>query len=173
MKYLILSLAAVFLHSCQGGSNVEPPQQELTPSEQREALIQQNVERLRFEREMLKAYSDSSGIDWTRTGTGLQYYIYEAGDGAKIQEEDIIEMDYTLTLLDGFPVSSSEENGPFMMRVNKDNDAVLGMHEATLLMHKGDSAAILIPSHLAWGIAGDMDKIPPITPVLYHVRIHD
>lgn len=173
MRGLILSLVLVTFSACQNTPTPSQPEVELTPSEQREASIERNRERLAAERHYLESYADSSGLAWTRTGTGLRYFIYESNNDQLIQQEEIIELDYTLSLLTGEQVWSSADKGPMMMRVNKDNDAVLGMHEAALLLHKGDSAAILIPSHLAWGIAGDPQGIPPMSPVLYNVRIHE
>lgn len=173
MKYWILASLFSLLAACQGESNIKQPVEELSPNERREALIQQNRARLKYEREGLEAYADSSGLDWKRSGTGLRIFVFEKGTGPAIQIEDIIEMDYTLSLLSGEIIRSSQKEGAFMMRVNKDNDAVLGLHEAALRLHRGDSAAILIPSHLGWGIAGNLNGVPPMSPVLYHVRIHE
>jgi FKBP-type peptidyl-prolyl cis-trans isomerase len=38
-------------------------------------------------------------------------------------------------------------------------------------MHVGDKAKFILPSHLAHGIMGDNDKIPPLTPVVYNIEL--
>jgi FKBP-type peptidyl-prolyl cis-trans isomerase FkpA len=48
-----------------------------------------------------------------------------------------------------------------------------GIHKAVQFMKKGDKALILIPSHLAHGLLGDMNKIPPQTPIIYDIYILD
>lgn len=156
--------------SDQGKTDTNPG---LSLEEQREVLIQRNREMLRLEREEIQAWVDSSSLPWVRTGTGLRVAKLDSTGGSKIEREDIIQMTYTLGLLNGDVLKSSSADGLYTMRVDKDNDAVVGLHEAALLLNRGDSAAILIPSHLGWGIAGDQMGIPLMSPVLYHVRILD
>ena len=37
----------------------------------------------------------------------------------------------------------------------------------------GDSALVVLPHYLAHGIAGDNQKIPPLSPVLYFIKLVD
>jgi len=37
----------------------------------------------------------------------------------------------------------------------------------------GDKAKLIIPSHLAFGLAGDMDQIPPLSPIVYDIEVLD
>lgn len=175
MNYLRSLLVLLMFSGCQSasdnGTSQDRPQ--LSPEEEREVLIQRNRARLQVEREEIEAWADSSGIDWLRTGTGLRLALFDSPGGDAIEREEVIRLSYTISLLDGRVVRSSAESGPMIFRVDKDNDAVIGLHEAALLLHKGDSAAVLIPSHLGWGIAGDQMGIPPMSPVLYHIRIQE
>lgn len=171
----IVFVASLFV-GCQSGqdqTNTGTDISEMTPNERRELLIEQNRGRVRQENEQVSAYIDSSEISFTPTGTGLRYAIIEQGVEEAIQETEIVSMRYNLTLLDGTHVGSSKEDGALTIRVNKDNNGVLGLHEAMLNLHRGDSAVVIIPSHLAWGIAGNSDGVPPMSTVIYYLRVQD
>jgi len=46
-----------------------------------------------------------------------------------------------------------------------------GLEEAVLLLHAGDKARIIIPSHLAYGLVGDDDKIPARATLIYEIEL--
>ena len=48
-----------------------------------------------------------------------------------------------------------------------------GLHEAITYLKSGDSAIVVLPHFLAHGIAVNIDKIPPLSPVLYFLSVID
>ena len=46
-----------------------------------------------------------------------------------------------------------------------------GLEEAVLHLHYGDEAEIVIPSHLAYGLTGDGNKIPINSTIVYKVKV--
>jgi len=42
-----------------------------------------------------------------------------------------------------------------------------------LHLKRGDAAIIILPSHLAFGLLGDQDMIPPRSTVIYEIEIID
>jgi FKBP-type peptidyl-prolyl cis-trans isomerase len=48
-----------------------------------------------------------------------------------------------------------------------------GLHEGITYMRKGEKAKIILSSNLAYGLVGDMDKIPPQSPLVYDVELVD
>jgi FKBP-type peptidyl-prolyl cis-trans isomerase FkpA len=111
--------------------------------------------------------------DWqmTKTGTGLRYFIYsksEADDTARV--DDVVTVDFEITLLDGTLCYSSSENGPESFMVEK-ADIESGLHEGMQYMCTGDRAKFILPSHMAHGLIGDEEKIPPLTPVIYDIHL--
>jgi FKBP-type peptidyl-prolyl cis-trans isomerase len=38
-------------------------------------------------------------------------------------------------------------------------------------MRKGEKALFILPPHLAHGLIGDMNKIPPLTTVVYDIEL--
>lgn len=111
--------------------------------------------------------------DWkmTKSGTGLRYFIYEKSthqDTAKVN--NVVTVDFEISLLDGTICYSSSENGPESFMVER-ADIESGLHEAMQLMCLGDRAKFILPSHMAHGLIGDEEKIPPLTPVIYDIKL--
>jgi FKBP-type peptidyl-prolyl cis-trans isomerase len=90
--------------------------------------------------------------------------------GDSIRDGDIIKMNYTLSLLDGTVCYSSKTEGSKTFKVGEEN-LESGIHKGVQYLKRGDEALILIPSHLAHGLLGDLKKIPPQMPIVYDVEI--
>lgn len=112
--------------------------------------------------------------DWkiTKTGSGLQYYIYEKGKGTQPKDGDIAEIEFTITLLDGTECykTAADEVEEFVV---DHSEIESGIQEGVKLLHKGDKVKFIIPSHLAHGLVGDMNKIPPLTPIVVDFYLRD
>ena len=111
--------------------------------------------------------------DWkmTKTGTGLRYFIYEKSnlkDTAKIYDE--VTVDFEIKLLDGTICYTSENKGSESFMIEK-TDVESGLHEALKYMCTNDKALFILPSHLAHGLLGDSDKIPPLVPVIFDIHL--
>lgn len=111
--------------------------------------------------------------DWamTKTGTGLRYFVYDKSenlDTAKVGDQVLV--DFTIELLDGTICYTSEENGPEGFTVEK-ADIESGLHEGVQQMCTGDRAKFILPSHMAHGLIGDEDKIPPLSAVIYDIHL--
>jgi FKBP-type peptidyl-prolyl cis-trans isomerase len=61
-------------------------------------------------------------------------------------------------------------NGAETFRVEHD-EVESGLHEAIQHLSEGDSAIIVIPSHRAHGLAGDMAKVPMRSTVVYAIGL--
>ena len=87
MKYLFLVLFPI-LFSCTEEAPVEP---EVKWTKEHSTKLSQN---LAIEEEIdIKLFLEQHK-DWkmTKTGSGLQYFIYEKGDGPKSKEGDLAEV---------------------------------------------------------------------------------
>jgi FKBP-type peptidyl-prolyl cis-trans isomerase len=62
------------------------------------------------------------------------------------------------------------KSGPKVFRVEK-SEAESGLHEAVQLLHQGDSARLVLPPHLGFGMVGDGNKIPPRAILVYMIKI--
>ena len=105
-----------------------------------------------------------------KTGSGLRYFIYEKSeskDTAKVYDE--VSLYFDVKLLDGtLCYSQKEELQKFMI---EKTDIESGLHEALKYMCANDKALFILPSHLAHGLIGDQDKIPPLQPVIYDIHL--
>jgi len=104
------------------------------------------------------------------TETGVRYWIYEKGKGAKIESGDVLQCEYTLKLITGEEIYNSTTDGMLVFRVWK-SDQPSGLEEVLLLLYQDDKVKIVVPSYLAYGIAGDDDKIPSSSTLIYDIYI--
>jgi len=170
MRILSIIFSLVILWSCQ-----EPkPQHKKDPKWTKEQSIEMQNTFSNEEEEEIDAFLNRHP-DWkmTETGTGLQYFIYQKSentDSAKVG--DIVLVDFDISLLDGTKCYSSKEKGDENFMVER-TDIESGLHEAMKLMCTDDKAKFILPSHLAHGLIGDLDKIPPLTSVIYDIHLKE
>ncbi len=133
-------------------------------------LEKKNKQLTKDEKRAIDSYVIRNGFDMIETGTGVRYMIYEKGKGAAANTKDIVLIDFDIKLLDGTICYSSRTTGAEEFVVDYDN-VESGLHEAIKFMHQGDKAIIIIPSHRAFGLAGDQDRIPPLSTVVYNITL--
>ena len=101
----------------------------------------------------------------TKTETGLRYMIYKTNSNVnKALPGHKVKVALIIKLLDGSTCYTSIEE-PEVFTVDK-SDIESGLNEAVKLMSVGEKAKLILPSHLALGLVGDQDKIPPLA-ILY------
>lgn len=113
--------------------------------------------------------------DWkmTKTGSGLQYYIYEHGvidSSYSPRKGNLAELEYEITLMDGTLCDKTEKDEYVELMVDN-SDVESGVQEAVKLLSIGDRAKLIIPSHIGHGLVGDLDKIPPLTTLVIDVHL--
>lgn len=105
-----------------------------------------------------------------KTGTGLRYFIYHSGEGETARIDDYVDVEYSITLLDGTECYSTRKDELEEFKVGK-AQVESGIQEGIKLMREGDKAILIVPSHLAHGIVGDMSKIPPLSTLLVDISL--
>ena len=112
--------------------------------------------------------------DAIKTETGLRYSIYHNGDGEQAKSGMVAFVNYEIRLLnaDTSLCYNSNPGEPQDFLIEMDN-VESGLHEGMSYMHVGDKAFIILPHYLAHGLLGDLDKIPPLSPVLYDIELVD
>ncbi|MES2513595.1 MAG: FKBP-type peptidyl-prolyl cis-trans isomerase [Bacteroidota bacterium] len=123
------------------------------------------------ENDEMDYYQKSHKMPFIKTTAGIRYFVYKPSiKGDSIKNDDLITINYKVSLLDGTECYSSEAEGPKEFVVGME-DIEAGIHKAVLFLKSGDKALILIPSHLAHGLMGDSKKIPPQSPIIYDLQI--
>lgn len=135
-----------------------------------EELIEANKRKVGREAKLINDFIDQSGWEMNSTKTGIRYDIYHEAEGPEANEGDVVAVTYSLHMLDGTRVSDTELSGPVTFKVGQ-GDVVSGLHEAVTLLSVGDSARIILPSYLAYGLTGDQNKIPSNAALLYDLSL--
>ena len=141
----ILSLLLVALTSCS-----ESPEKS-EPSTGKKSLEDSVI---RYNNQIV--ISESQEIDdfilryqWVmhKTQTGLRYMIYQQGKGPAASQGDIVTIRYSVNLLNGDKVYTTDSSAGFSFEAGKRN-VVSGLEEGIMLMNKGSRAKLIVPSHL-------------------------
>lgn len=135
-----------------------------------ESLMKANQYLVKTEEEQINDFLARYNWEMKETGTGLRYNIYKNNHGKKAQIDQIVRIKYEIRLISGDVIYNSDDLGIREFRIGK-GDVETGLHEAVLLMGVGDKAKLILPSHLAYGLAGDQNKIPKRATLVYDIEL--
>ena len=161
----------VMLFSCSNSSNNEKSKQAEKESVN-ESLIEINKDLLMQESNMIDEYVKKNNLEVVRTGTGLRYQIFENGEGDYINKGDFVTLKYDIRLLNGELLYSSDNDGHKTFMVGR-GGVESGLEEAILKLKKNSVSILIIPSHLAHGLIGDGNRIPPKAVLVYKLKVVD
>jgi FKBP-type peptidyl-prolyl cis-trans isomerase FkpA len=160
----LFALLILGMVSCQHG---EKKKAEKTPPPlTEEQLINLNRKLLRQEKRAINAFITAHHWKMKETGTGLHYQCLHRGTGTKAHTGQLATIRYSVKLFDGQQIYSGTKTFKIGF-----GGVESGLEEAILLMKKGGESRFILPSHLAYGLSGDGNKIPPHTPIIYHVKL--
>lgn len=126
------------------------------------------------ERQSIELYLKDRELEMQRSGTGLYYQMLDQ-DSARTKKAstgDEVSFYYQISLLNGELLYSSEKGQPARLLIDQE-EAEIGLHEALKILSLGDKGRFILPSHLAFGVAGDQQKVPPFSALLYELEVVD
>ena len=132
-------------------------------------LMRENKKLVSKEAQEIENYVKRHNWQMEATGSGLRYMIYEHGKGTLAQSGQRAIINYKVSLLDGTECYKTKDK-PEQFLIGEDH-VETGLHEGITLMHVGDKAIFILPPHLAHGLLGDQDKIPPLSTIVYDVQL--
>lgn len=157
--FACLLTTALLLTACHNGTTSEVTGVAKQKKEKKDSpFIAGNQKILQLETEEIELFIHRYGWEMQHSGTGLYYQILDAGTGETFKEGDDVRLSYQTFSLDGKLLYDSKEDGDKQFRVAR-SEEIAGLHEAAQLLRPGAKARLLIPSHLAYGVAGDGNKI--------------
>lgn len=167
---LVSLLIAMFLLSFVSCDTQPQQVKRIDPSKFKKPLIEANKDLVELEEVDIDNYIKRYKWEMTETGSGLRYWIYEPGSGAKADLDKVIEYNYKVSLLNGFVCYDSDSLGPRQFLIGR-GGVESGLEEAVLHLREGDRAKIILPSHLAYGLVGDDNCIPKKAVVVYDFEV--
>ena len=166
MRFILITLFTFSLFSCSDEPKRFPP---VDMNKIQENLLEANKQATAKEANQIEAYILLKGLATVRTPTGLHYQIYKDVKGETIKKEQLAVVKYTVSLLNGKECYSTTDKVENFV-VAKDY-VETGLHEGIQLMSVGDKAILILPSHLAHGLAGDLKKIPFRSTIVYDIEL--
>ena len=172
--FALLLLFSCALFSChrQNTTGSVVASSEGEKSEKDDPYVEGNKNIMRRENEEIQMFVKRYGWDMQRTPTGLYIKVLEPGTGALYKENDPVNLEYRTFLLSGEMIYCSDSLGVKHFVVNR-SEEIDALHEAVQLLRPGAKAQLVIPSYLAYGVAGDGDKIRGLQPIMMEITVSD
>jgi FKBP-type peptidyl-prolyl cis-trans isomerase len=168
LKNTIFFLVMLTLVSC--GGEVKQEKDRPVMQDYEEPLIEANRHVVKTENQHIEDFLRRYKWEMEETGSGLRYMIYHDVEGRAAKKGMLAQIDYSVRLITGDEVYSSEEEGPLSFVIGN-GEVISGLEEGILFMDIGDKAKFIIPSHLAYGLVGDGNRIPAKTTLIYEVEL--
>ena len=170
--FALLTLFSSALCSChrQNATGSVVGSSEGKKTEKADPYVEGNKNIMRRENEEIQMFVKRYGWDMQRTPTGLYIEVLEPGSGELYKENDPVILEFRTFLLSGEMIYSSDSLGVKQFVVNR-SEEIDALHEAVQLLRPGARARLVIPSYLAYGVAGDGDRIRGLQPVMMEIKL--
>lgn len=128
-------------------------------------------QRIEQARKQVEQELDEIAMGFLKTDSGLRYQIINKGSGIKAQAGKTVSVHYKGMLPNGKEFDSSyKRNEPIDFQLGA-GMVIAGWDEGIELLHVGDKARFVIPSHLGYGSAGAGGVIPPDATLVFDVEL--
>jgi FKBP-type peptidyl-prolyl cis-trans isomerase len=174
LSVILLIIAGLFVVSC---NNNRPAGYVATSKRGEKESAGKSLEKVNrylvnAENKEIDSYIKRHKWNMKSTGSGLRYEIYKKGNGPAIKKGNTVYLNYKEYLINGVLIYTSDKKGPKVFKAGR-GGVESGLEEAVLLLGKGDKAHLILPSHLAFGLNGDGDKVPRRATVIYDIEVID
>lgn len=131
------------------------------------------VKRLEEEKARMAAELDNVAAGFETTESGLRYQFIQKGTGKAATKGSKVSVHYKGQLLNGKEFDNSyKRKSPIDFKVGV-GQVIEGWDEGIMLLHVGDKARFVIPSHLGYGSRGAGGVIPPNATLIFDVELMD
>ncbi|MBI2967344.1 MAG: FKBP-type peptidyl-prolyl cis-trans isomerase [Bacteroidetes bacterium] len=161
--YPFILIIVVFLSCTDSRDTVKKNQ---NPAALKEPLIKINKITTEDKSTEIERYIERHGLNMETSGTGLRFSILCVAQGKKPENGNFVKIRYSVSLLNG--QLCYEGTKEFTLGFS---DIESGLTEGILLLHQGDKSKFILPPHLAHGVSGDNDCIPPNAVIMYDVEL--
>lgn len=151
-------------------------------AEEMKKMEDQKAAQMPLDDKTLQDYFAKNNIKAQKTASGLYYVINKPGSGEQIKSGQAVSMMYTGKLLDGTIFDSNMDKDVAKKNGHESNplDFIVGMHqmipgvdEGAMLLKKGASATLYLPSPLAYGPNSPNPNIPANAIMIFEIEIKE
>jgi len=124
---------------------------------------------------MQELMATDSSRTYRESSYGFWYAYTQRADSAAVRAQpgDLAVIRYQLSDIGGRPLYRFRELDTLAYRVDQDERIFKGLRDAVKVLRKGEQARFLIPSSLAYGFAGDGDRIGSAMPLAADLELID
>jgi len=119
---------------------------------------------------ILMYLENRKSLKMKQTGSGLYYHVYQTTTGDSAKAGMLAGVHYVITFLNGDTCYYTPKDELVNFKIDK-SEIESGVQEGVKKMRLGEKALFIIPSHLAHGVTGDQNKIPPLTPIVVDIEL--
>lgn len=138
------------------------------------------------DRGIIEDYLVNNNLEATTTDEGIAVVTLEAGNGEFPQKGDKVKVDYSVRLLNGTLIDTSDEElakandlyyeqreyAPYEFTLGN-REVIEGWDLGIPKVDKGGKAKLLIPSQYAYGARNDGGPIPPNSVLVFDIEVVD
>ena len=131
----------------------------------KENMINANRVVIQSESTQIKSYIQRRGMTTTELPCGALYNEYHHGNGNVIQPDDTVVVTYRLEALDGTSFYTHQTDTLVVGR----RQVTVALDDLLQQLTYGSQAWLIAPSNAAYGVAGDGDRVPSRTVIIYNI----
>ncbi|MDR1553733.1 MAG: FKBP-type peptidyl-prolyl cis-trans isomerase [Prevotellaceae bacterium] len=168
--------------SCNGNNDKTDSFQPKSAVNVRKNIEKANKILIEKDKDKIESFLRRHNLQAIFDSTGFWFVEIEKGNGTKIENGALVALQGAINLIDGTPCYTYAEDNPLVFVVGKSNElsevanvqnAVSGLHSALVLMENQSRYVFVFPPHLAHGIIGDGNNIPPRSILIYDIKVLD
>ncbi|MBR1792416.1 MAG: FKBP-type peptidyl-prolyl cis-trans isomerase [Bacteroidales bacterium] len=167
LPHLLLLLAGVISIWGCGDPPIIETETDNVKSRFKESGINANRYLIEHEETNINAFVERRGWQVRLLPCGARIHEYVVGQGRRILNDDSVTIRCTVSTLSGIQIYCDTVQSFITGRLQPNE----GLDAAILELHYGSRAHVLLPSHVAYGVIGDGNGIPPRTPLVYSLEV--
>ena len=166
MKYSLFLILTILFFACNRPKPQLPANKINTVDSSEIALMNANKKLISSEDSILTLYVNKIDSSFTKNDLGFWYKINSKTRGKSLKLNDNCTISYSVYNLDNQKLFHKTEK----IVIGK-KQLIFGLEELIKLMHLGESASLVLPWYLAYGLKGDGKSIQPYTSLKLYVDI--
>lgn len=166
MKYSLFLILIILFFACNRPKPQLPANKINTVDSSEIALMNANEKLISFEDSVLTLYVNKIDSTFIKNDLGFWYKINTKTSRKALKLNDNCTITYSVYTLDNQKLFHKTEK----IVIGK-KQLIFGLEELIKLMHLGESASLILPWYLAYGLKGDGKSIQPYTSLKLYVDI--